>query len=134
MAAAWTVTADADRNWGGWQVIGKARGLGVIAVAPQADGTLRVPKDRVAPHRFIAVERLHTDRVDMHIVSVGDQGHRAGQLTLCDTRLHRLVQTVEAGLRSRAHHLRTLRLLTVDLRPGKPSVRPSFRSRFCIKD
>lgn len=41
----------------------------------------------------------HADRVDMSVVTVGDERYEAGQLTFRDASCHRSVQTIEAAQR-----------------------------------
>jgi len=80
---------------GGVLLSGSGWGFGMaVTVAP----------DDVAPHRLAAAECHCADRIHVHFVSLGDQGHDAGQLIILDTGRHRSMQAVEPALRqSRSH-------------------------------
>ncbi len=55
----------------------------------------RDAENRVAPHRVLAAERLHAERIDVRLAAAADEGHESGHPAALDMAGHRLVHADE---------------------------------------
>ena len=92
-------------------------------------GHRRDAKDGVAPHGLVAAERHRADRVDVHLVTLGHEGHHPRHLTSRDASSHRLMQALEPGLRKGCLHHSLLRVPYSSRRPGRMRMAQALHSR-----